>query len=114
MYGLTASVGVVGPVGKWSGAWRPSTPPQGIAWLRRSGSRSLAGLGVAGLAVAAVVGEASVEDGEGVVGVFVDPNPDLNVVVTVGRELQAASLVARGVVVGDGAVLVGGCRSRRQ
>ena len=40
---LTASVAVVGPVGKWSGAERLSTCPQGFGRSRRSGSRGLPG-----------------------------------------------------------------------
>ena len=48
----------------------------------------------------------AVEDGEGAVGVFVDPDSGLDVVVTVGRDLQVASPVAHRVVVRDDAFLL--------
>ena len=48
------------------------------------------------------------EDGERAVGVLVDPDLGLDVMmaVAVGGDLQRPALVAHGVVVADGAVLV--------
>ncbi len=48
------------------------------------------------------------EDGEGAVGVFVDPDPCLDVVaaMAVGRDRQHQAFVAHGIVVGDGALLL--------
>ena len=105
---LTASVEVVGPVDKWSGAERLSTCPQGAGGSRRSESRGLPGLGFDRVSVALVSGEASgsVEDGEGAVRVLVDPDVCLDVVGPVGSggDLEGSLAVAHGVVVCDGAL----------
>ena len=97
-------------MGKWSGAARLSTCPQGIGRSRRSGSRGLPGWGFDGLAVGGVAGEASrpVEEGECAVGILVHPDPCLDVVVSmaVGWDLQGQPAIAHGVVVADDTVCV--------
>ena len=84
-------------MGKWSGAERLSTSPQGAGGLRRSVSRGLPGWGFDGLAVGGVAGEASgpVEEGEGSVWILVDPDPGLDVVVSGwgGGDLEDAPFV---------------------
>ena len=106
---MSASVVAVGPVGKWSGAERLSTCPQGAGGLRRSVSRGLPGWSFDGLAVGGVAGETSgpVEEGECSIRILMDPDRGLDVVVSGrggGGDLEDAPFVAHGVVAGDRAV----------
>ena len=63
----------------------------------RSGSRGLTGFERSPVSPSAVPG--AMEDGKSMVGVFVDPDTGVDVVVAVGRDLRAVPLVSRRVVV---------------
>ncbi len=103
---LSASV-VAAPVGRWSGAERLSPCPQGCVRSRRSGSRGLPGGCFDRFSVAPGADEAAggVEDGPRPVGMFVYPNPRLDVMMAMrhGREPEGLPGVAPRVVAPDGA-----------